>query len=172
MSGLNLRLSLVMLLLCRCVVEPTASTDPSGLAPRLVSNTYYGEDGSVLGKAETYDSKLKVPCAVLPAQDGKLRCLPQTEALILYLDAGCTQSLLAARPHSCTSAPQYALQPLFNTSCAYGPVLTRWAPYFVGAAVAAPVRRTRPTQVAAWRSLLRLSTSSRLLLCRLQTSSP
>lgn len=138
MSAHNFRLGLIFLLLCRCTLDPSTENPYNKTPPRLSSKTYYGEDGSVLGKAETFDSKLKVPCSVLLAQDGKLRCLPRTDVVVLYPDPDCAQAPFAARLRSCAAPPSYALSPIFNTSCALGPVLTRWSAFFVGAAISTP----------------------------------
>lgn len=137
MSALNFRLGLVLLLLCRCSMEPQARANPA--PPRLAARSYVAEDGSAFPDPAPYDTKLETACSFLPAQGGQLRCLPQGGAQLLYADQTCSGAPFAARAKSCANKPRFALLPLFSQACALGPMLTRWAPYYVGASIAAPL---------------------------------
>ena len=128
---------LVLLLLCRCSLEPSARA--AGAPPRLVSQSYVGEDGSVFTGPAPYDSELKTSCAFLPAQDGKLRCMPQPSAQLLFADPSCSGAPFAARPKSCADKPRFALLPRFSQACAYGPALVNWSAFYVGTAATAPL---------------------------------
>lgn len=128
---------LVLLLLCRCTLEPSAHGSPA--PPRLVSQSYVGEDGSVFASPTPYDSKLGTPCAFLPTQDGLLRCLPQPSAQLLYADPACEGPPFAARLKSCADKPRFALLPRFSQACAYGPVLQSWSVFYVGTSAVPPV---------------------------------
>ncbi len=128
---------LVLLLLCRCTLEPSARG--ASAPPRLVSQNYAGEDGSVFANPTPYDSKLGTSCAFLPTQDGQLRCLPQPSAQLLYADPACESPPFAARLKSCADKPRFALLPRFYQTCSYGPVLVSWSAFYVGASVVPPV---------------------------------
>jgi len=40
-----------------------------------------------------FDTKLNEACAFLPAEDGRIRCLPDNHAFVTYADSACTQPL-------------------------------------------------------------------------------
>ena len=128
---------LVLLLLCRCSLEPSAHGSPA--PPRLVSQNYVGEAGSAFASPTPFDLKLSTSCAFLPTQDGQLRCLPQPSAQLLYADPACEGAPFAARPKSCADKPRFALLPRFSQACAYGPVLVNWSAFYVGASAVPPL---------------------------------
>lgn len=105
MSGLTLRLGLVMLLLCRCTLDPQNIAPDGGVvrdgafddvgdtskgkadagtladmsapaARRIVERRWAVEDGTEIGAFTYYDTKLKIECSFLPDENKVVRCLP------------------------------------------------------------------------------------------------
>ena len=90
---------------------PDASAGGDGSGSRLKVKYLAGEDGSGL-IVGMFDSQLQTDCYFYPAGDGVTRCLPVTQATLVYADAACTKQigLMWAYAGCAITAPKYTAE--------------------------------------------------------------
>jgi len=102
--------------------KPTPS-DPSKAGTsgsRLKARYYEGEDGSkqFIG---WWDSQRQEDCVMVPAKDGKLRCLPAANVAITgYADANCSVPVVTVRKGCAAPSAAIVMETSGNVSCSLG----------------------------------------------------
>jgi hypothetical protein len=126
-----------------CTAEPVSSTQYFAVGP-LVAPGDYAEIASTMNEADSgrlkprydttadggcwfdtwVDSELDTPCFFMPAADGQLRCMPEEDYAVgfvdTYTDEGCTQPRAIAAVNGCEDAelPKFVTQ-LDYAACGY-----------------------------------------------------